>query len=86
MPDFLCDARHLIHALLPRHARAVGAVRKLVGVVAQTGNLPHKFRMVCAGARMDFFVQDKGAQVFLARKSTYFDLFTKMAVLALVQP
>ena len=26
--------------------------------VAQTGNLPHKFRMVCAVARMDFFAQD----------------------------
>ena len=65
-PDLSCQPSHFVHALLPRHARAVGTVYKLVGVVAQTGNLPYKFRMVCAGARMDFFVQDKGSQVFLA--------------------
>ena len=86
MPDFLRNAGHLVHTLLTGYAGAVGAVRKLVCVVAQTGNLPHKFRVVCAGARVDFFACNECAQVFLARESTCFDLFAKLAVLALVQP
>ena len=35
---------------------------------------------------MDFFAHYERAQVFLARQPTYLDLFTKIAVLALVQP
>ena len=65
MPDFLCNMRHLIHALLPGHAGAIGAVCKLVCIVAKTSDLANKFRVVCAGAGTDFFAQDEGAQIFL---------------------
>ena len=66
MPDFLCDARHIVHALLPSHAGTVGAVCKLVCIVAEARNLTNKFRMMRAGTGMDFLTQDKGAQIFLA--------------------
>ena len=66
MPDFLRNARHLVHALLPGRAGAVDTMRELVRIVAEAGNFPNKFRVVDAGAGMDFLARNERAQVFLA--------------------